>query len=52
MKVPGVHRILPILCPKLFANCKTVIAPNKENNPLGMDQHTTTSLRLIEGADV
>ena len=37
MKVPRVHRILPILCPKLLTNRTTITAPNKENNPMGMD---------------
>ena len=44
MKVPGVHRILLILCPKLLTNRTTITTPNKENNPLGMDEHATASL--------
>ena len=52
MKVPGVHRILPILRPKLLTNRTTITAPNKENNPLGMDEHTTASLQSLEGTNV
>jgi hypothetical protein len=52
MKIPRVHWILPILRSELFTNCTATVTPNKENNPLGMDENTTTSLRPSESTDV
>ena len=45
MKIPRVHWILPILCPKLLTDRMATAPSNKENNPLGMDKDATTSLR-------
>ena len=52
MKIPRVHRILLILHPELFANLMATVTPDKENNPLGMDENATTSLRPSESTDV
>ena len=37
MKVSRVHGILSILHPKLLTDHMTITAPNKEDDPLGMD---------------
>ena len=52
MKVSRVHEILPILRPKLLTNCTTITAPNKEDNPLGMDEHAAASLRPLKSTNV
>ena len=52
MKVPRIHWILQIFCPELFTNRMTTPASNEENNPLGMDKNTATSLRSLKSIDV
>ena len=51
-KIPRIHRILPVLCPKLLTNRTAIASSNKENNPLGMDKNATTGLRPPESTNV
>ena len=44
MKIPRVYRVLQILRPKLLTNHMTTASSNEEDNPLGIDENTTTSL--------
>ena len=51
-KIPRIHWILPILCPKLLTNRTTTASFDKENDPLGMDENTTIGLRPPKSTNV
>ena len=43
-KIPRIHWILLILCPKLLTDCTTTASLDKESDPLGVDKNTTVGL--------
>ncbi len=43
--IPGVHRVLPVLYPKLLENCPTTPRPYKEDNPMALGQTPSRSVR-------
>src|SRR5258708_2241514 len=50
--IPGIHRVLSILHPKLFKDRPTTSRPYKEDNPMALGQTPSRSVRNSENPHV
>ncbi len=50
--IPGIHRILLILHPKLFKNCLTPLRPHEENDPIALEHIPIYGFQNLENLNV